>query len=143
MVFSRGDRLQMVFDMNNIVTVAETVSRRLRLHLPKKNNDILEGLKKIAKHVADIGTDVKNVMISVLEDFESAKKYIKKINNHRRELREIEYEVLEILYNTEDKIASKADFVFWEDLITNLAKVANSADNSADKIYALICKYSV
>ena len=142
MVFSREDRLSIVYQLNRIVSKAERVARRLTLHLPHQVEEILASITLIAKEISAIGTLLKELIGAILEDFQSAKKIIRKINDLRRDVRRKEYEALRILYKRGDDVPTKQDFIFWEDLITNVAQVANYGDQIADKMYALISKYT-
>lgn len=143
MVFSREDRLDIVYQLNRVVSKAERVARRLTLHLPHQIEELLQSIIVIAKEITAIGTLVKQLVDAIMDNFDEAKKIIRKINDIRRDVRRKEYEALRILYKRGDDIPTKQDFVFWEDLIINMAQVANYSDRFADSMYALISKYTL
>ena len=142
MVFSRSDRIKLVYQMNKIVSHGESVARRLLIHNVKPNTKLTKGLLKISDDLSSIATDLKGLVISVLEDFSKGRKIVDKINDVRRNFRNNEYDLLKILYESKNELHF-ADFVYLEDLLTNTAKVANEADKIADDIYSLIVKYTL
>ena len=142
MVFSRSDRLMMVRDMNRIVSYAERVARRLLLNRTNIVQDIADGLKIISNQLIEIANELKSLLINVFIDFKAAKINIKHINSIRHNIRKDEYLILDFLYSNESSF-SQINIVFLEDLITNTAKIANYADQIADRIFGLICKYSL
>ncbi|MCP4763196.1 MAG: DUF47 family protein [archaeon] len=140
MVFSRPDRLKMVNQMDDVADKAETIVRRLQMYKPNPQKELIEGINWMGKKIGIIGSKLKELIIAVFNDFNKAKPFITEINDLRREIRSKEYELLNILFKVKPDYA---DFVFFEDMITNLTKVANNAEDFSDDIYGLICKYTL
>ncbi|MHA1340530.1 MAG: DUF47 domain-containing protein [Promethearchaeota archaeon] len=143
MVFSRTDRLDLIYMMNKIVGHAETVSRRLLVYSSTPNEKLFAQFETISDQLVIIGKKTSNALSMVLEDFDKAKKIIIEINDLRRDFRELEYQTFKILYALSNSELKIKDFVFYEDLISNLARVFNQADTIADRLDVLIHKYAI
>ncbi|MHA1728951.1 MAG: DUF47 domain-containing protein [Promethearchaeota archaeon] len=140
MVFSRSDRLKIANGLDSIVDKAETIVRRLEIFTPEPQKEILDGVNWMAEQIAQIGTNVKELIIAVFKDFSKGKPLTVKITDIRREVRNKEYEMLKKLFEIKPDYA---EFLYFEDMVTNLTKVANNAEEFADDVYGLICKYTL
>lgn len=140
MVFSREDRMGLVYRMDDVADAAERVAMRLSMYKPKALSDVLEGIGLMGEMVERIGKNLAELIEAVFKDFDPAEDLIKKITDDRRDVRAKEYELLKSLYG---RGLNASDLVFYEDLVTNLAKVGNEAEEFADIIWTLISKYTL
>ncbi|MBA7522975.1 hypothetical protein ES705_15096 [subsurface metagenome] len=141
MAFSRSDRLKIIESLDKIGDKIEIVVRKL-IQFPHDVPDSLQGgIKNIVDKSRTLGTEVKELVVGVLEDFKKGKEHITKITDIRREVREIHWNLLESNYKENYK-----DFLIFDhnqNLIKDLCKAADRVEDFADQIYGLICKYAL
>ncbi|MHA1317404.1 MAG: DUF47 domain-containing protein [Candidatus Heimdallarchaeaceae archaeon] len=139
MVFSRSDRLSIVESLDRIADKIEIALKNLIIHRCDISPELKEGIIKITKLNSKIGKEVKELVIAIFEDFSKGKEHVEEITNLRREVRSIHWDLLEKNYSVKQDFK---DFNLQETLIKNLGKVADRAEEFADQIYNLLCKYS-
>ena len=139
MVFSRSDRLSIIESLDRIADKIEIALKNLIIHRCDISSELKEGIIKITKLNSKIGKEVKELVIAIFEDFSKGKEHVDEITNLRREVRTIHWALLEKNYSVNQDYK---DFNLQETLIKNLGKVADRAEEFADQIYNLLCKYS-
>ncbi|WP_457558440.1 DUF47 domain-containing protein [Candidatus Harpocratesius sp.] len=140
MVFSRMDRLKIIEQMDKIVDECEIVVRKLLQYNPSIPLNMKEKLILISNNNRSIGTELKNLIQTVFDDFSQTDAYIKKITDLRREIREIHWKLLEENYKSNNNFMI---FCYFRDLIKAIAKVADRSEEFADQLFGFICKYSL
>jgi predicted phosphate transport protein (TIGR00153 family) len=140
MVFSRPDRLKITEDADKLLDECEIVVRKMMLHDPKVPADLAKGLKEMAGKLASIGTGVKELIYAVLDDFNTAKKLVITVADDRRFIRELTWGLLAKTYELG---LDHLDFYFYQNLIKEIVRASDQAEEFADMIYGLTCKYAL
>ncbi len=140
MVFSRPDRIFIVKELDKIVDRAEFAVRKMLLFRPKPDKAINSILDEISSLIKNIGAQVEQMVIEVFNDFEAAKKTIIQIEDFRREVRRLNWNGLEKIFSSN---LDPIEFRFYETIFMQIAKVADTAEQFADSIFELICKYTL
>ena len=94
----------------------------------------------MADGLEQIGVEVDNLINAILKDFSKGKEYITKITTSRRQIREIRWNLLSQTYKIKFEYI---EFHFFQTFIKAICNAADEAEEMADEIYALICKYSL
>ena len=141
MVFSRSDRIQIIENIDKITDKIEIVVRKLLLYQHSIKNPLKEILKEMATLNSVIGDDVHNLLTNVLDDFESAKDFITKITDLRREVREKQWHLQKLNYEYQQD--DHLSFRYVESLAKYLMETADRAEIFADRIFILIHKYAI
>ena len=76
----------------------------------------------------------------VFNDFEAAKNTIIQITDSRREVRRLNWTGLEKIFSSE---LPPMEFRYFETIFMQIAKVADTAEQFADNIFELICRYTL
>ncbi|MFW9853340.1 MAG: DUF47 domain-containing protein [Candidatus Thorarchaeota archaeon] len=139
MVFSRSDRILIVENIDKITDKIEIVVRKLLLHQINIKEPLQDGIKELALLNTQIGEKVHALVLSVLDDFEEARKYITQITDLRRKVREKQWELQKMNYFFQDDFM---DFRYTETLIKYLMEAADRAEVLADRVFVLINKYA-
>ena len=140
MVFSRPDRLKITEDADKLLDECEIVVRKLLLHTPKVPAEMASGIKEMAGKLASIGTGVKDLISAVLDDFNAAKKLVITVADDRRFIREHTWSLLAKTY---DLGLDHLDFYFYQNVIKEIVRASDQAEEFADMIYGLTCKYAL
>ncbi len=141
MVFSRSDRLIIVEQCDKIVDECEIVVRKLLQYMPDVPKEMEPQMKLIADNNHIIGTELKQLLTHVFDDFSKTKDDITKITDARRTIRETHWDLLEL--NFKLKHPSFFEFSYYRDLIKAMSLVADRAEEFADQLYGFVCKYSL
>ncbi len=141
MVFSRSDRIQIIENIDKITDKIEIVVRKLLLYQHSIKNPLKEILKEMATLNSVIGDDVHNLLTNVLDDFESAKDFITKITDLRREVREKQWHLQKLNYEYQQD--DHLSFRYVESLAKYLMETADRAEIFADRVFVLIYKYTL
>jgi len=140
MVFSRSDRILIIENIDKITDKIEIVVRKLLLYQVKFKKPLRDGIKVLAELNHQIGVEVHDMLINVLDDFEKAKKNITQITNVRRTVREKQWELQKLNYDYQEDFFA---FRYTETLIKYLMEAADRAEIFADRIFILINKYAL
>ena len=140
MVFSRADRIQVIENIDKITDKIEIVVRKLLLFQVEINENLREGIKEIAELNHQIGVEVHDMVLNVLEDFQKAKNNITEITNLRRTVREKQWELQKLNYVHQEDFLT---FRYTETLIKYLMEAADRAEIFADRVFILINKYAL
>ena len=140
MVFSRTDRLMLVEEMDSIVDDTEIVVRKLMQHSTTILPEFVDELKEMSVGIGKIGTEVKNLIHTILVDFSKGDEFIEKITDLRREVREKHWDLLNLNFKLKPDYL---DFIYYQNLIECLYKVADESEEFADEIHGLLCKYAL
>jgi len=140
MVFSRSDRILIIENIDKITDKIEIVVRKLTLDQQKIESKLGEGIKEIASLNSQIGIEVHEMVMSVLDDFKKAEKHITHITDLRRTIREKKWELQKLNYDVQKDFLA---FRYVESLIKDLVEAANRAEIFADRIFILIHKYTI
>ncbi|MHA1520059.1 MAG: DUF47 domain-containing protein [Promethearchaeota archaeon] len=141
MVFSRSDRLIIIEQCDKIVDECEIVVRKLLQFMPDVPKEMEPGMKIIGDNNHKIGTELKQLLGHIFDDFSKTKDDITKINDYRREIRETHWKLLELNFKLNHP--SFLEFSYYRDLIKAMARVADLAEEFADQLYGFVCKYSL
>ncbi|TFG20006.1 MAG: DUF47 family protein [Promethearchaeota archaeon] len=140
MVFSRPDRIFIVKELDKVVDRAEFAVRKMLLFHPKPNDEINLILDEMSLLVKDIGASVEQMIKQVFNDFGTAKNTIVQITDLRREVRRLNWTGLEKIFSSE---LPSMEFRYYETIFMQILKVADTAEQFADSIFELICKYTL
>lgn len=140
MVFSRSDRILIIENIDKITDKIEMVVRKLMLFQVEIKDPLKEGIKKIAELNNQIGHEVHDMVINILDDFKKTKSNITNITNLRREVREKRWELQKLNYDNPEDFQS---FRYIETLIKYLMESADRAEIFADRVFILINKYTL
>ncbi|MHA1854862.1 MAG: DUF47 domain-containing protein [Promethearchaeota archaeon] len=140
MVFTRQDRLKIIEKMDSIVDETEIVVRKLMQYDPKIPPELIDGLKKMGDDAGKIGIELKKLIKAILIDFSEGPQFIKNITDFRRDAREIHWELLAKIYRLDLK---PLEFIYFQNLIKAISKVADKAEEFADEINGMLCKYAL
>jgi len=140
MVFSRSDRLSIIESLDKIVDKVEIFVQELICFKSSISEQLKADLMVIVDKSVEIGSEIKELVVSVLEDFSKGEEHITRITDLRREVRDLHWELLRKNYELKPDYL---DFTYNENLIKNLCKVADRAEEFADQIYGFICKYAL
>jgi len=138
LVFSRPDRLYLSNQIDKVIDKAELVVRRIGSYTPSHIPELAELLREAANISKQIGTLLKEAIIKVFTDFDAAEKLVNKIEDIRREIRKIEWVFLKKLYEIKPDFR---DLLFYDNLIQIIVITIDKAEEFADGINGLICKY--
>lgn len=139
MVFSRSDRISIIEDIDSITDKIELVARKLGLYRVKINENLRDGIKEIAELNNEIGNQVYELTLNIVEDFNLASENISKIILLRREVREKHWILQKLNYEHQGDFQT---FRYTETLIKYLMEAANRAEIYADRMFVLINKYT-
>ncbi len=140
MVFTRSDRLKIIERMDKIVDETEIVVRKLLQFNPTPPTELIEGLQKMVDNVGKIGIDLKELIIVIMVDFSKGPQHIKNISDFRREVREVHWNLLTKIY---DLKLEPLEFIYFQNLIKAISKVSDKAEEFADEINGMLCKYAL
>jgi uncharacterized protein Yka (UPF0111/DUF47 family) len=140
MVFSRPDRIFIVKELDKVVDRAEFAVRKMLLYHPNPNKDINLILDEMSFLINNIGALVEQMIKEVFTDFDTAKNTIIQITDLRREVRRLNWTGLERIFSSE---LPPMEFRYYETIFMQIAKVADKAEEFADDIFELICKYTL
>jgi len=140
MVFSRSDRLTIVYALDRIVDKAESIVRKLMMHEPKPHKELQSGIKWMGERTAQIGSLLRDLIVNIFTDFEKSKPLLKQISDIRREMRTKEYNLLNLLFKSG---IVYTDFYYFHDIINSLTSTVNISEEFSDDIFGLICKYTL
>lgn len=140
MVFSRPDRLNIIEETDKIVDQTEIVVRKLQQYSPAVPPEMVEGLKSMAQDLGEIGTNINQLIQSILQDFSAGYQYIERITDLRRNIREVHGDLLKTNYSLD---LSYKEFYYYTTLVKALTKVADESEEFADEIQGLLCKYAM
>ena len=138
LVFSRSDRLYLSNQIDKVIDKAELVVRRIRSYTPSHIPKLAELLREAANISKQVGTLLKEAIIKVFTDFDAAEKLANKIEDIRRDIRKIEWVFLKKLYEIKPDFR---DLLFYDNLIQIIVITIDKAEEFADGINGLICKY--
>ena len=139
MVFSRTDRILIIENIDKITDKIEIVVRKLLLYQINIKDPLKEGIKELADLNMQIGIEVHEMVIAVLDDFEKARSHITEITNLRRNVREKQWALQKMNYDYQEDFLA---FRYTETLIKYLMETADRAEIFADRIFILINKYA-
>jgi len=140
MVFTRTDRLKIIERMDKIVDETEIVVRKLLQFNPTPPTGLIEGLQKMVDNVGKIGINLEKLIKVILVDFSEGPQYIKKISDFRREIREVHWNLLTKIYELK---LEPLVFIYFQNLIKSISKVSDKAEEFADEINGMLCKYAL
>ena len=140
MVFTRSDRLKIIENMDKIVDETEIVVRKLLQFNPTPPTELIEGMQKMVDNIGKIGIDLKKLIKVILVDFSEGPQYIKNISDFRREVREVHWNLLTKIY---DLKLEPLEFIYFQNLIKAISKVSDKAEEFADEINGMLCKYAL
>lgn len=140
MVFTRTDRLKIIERMDKIVDETEIVVRKLLQFNPTPPTELIEGLQKMVDNVGKIGINLEKLIKVILVDFSEGPQYIKKISDFRREVREVHWNLLTKVYELK---LEPLVFIYFQNLIKSISKVSDKAEEFADEINGMLCKYAL
>jgi uncharacterized protein Yka (UPF0111/DUF47 family) len=110
------------------------------LYNPKPYSEINLILDEMSTLIKNIGSFVEQLVIEVFEDFDKAKITITNITDQRREVRRLNWNALEKIFSSD---MNAREFRYWETLFMQILRVADTAEEFADNIFGLICKYTL
>ncbi len=139
MVFSREDRLNLVDELDDIVDKAEIVVRKLSAFEVSLPDELGEKVRQIALNLRTLGDEMNALIHAVLENFEDGKPHIITIQDVRRIIRELHWELMQDIYSLNSDFKT---FYYLETLVKAMCNVADETEELSDKIYGLICKYT-
>ncbi|MHA1346671.1 MAG: DUF47 family protein [Candidatus Heimdallarchaeaceae archaeon] len=139
MVFSRTDRILIIENIDKITDKIEIVVRKLLLYQVNIKDPLKAGIKELAELNMQIGKEVHDMVIAVLDDFEKTRVHITNITNLRRNVREKQWELQKGNYDHQEDFLA---FRYTETLIKYLMETADRAEIFADRIFILINKYA-
>ncbi len=142
MVFSRADRIQIIENIDKITDKIEIVVRKLLLYQVDIKAPLKEEIKELAELNNQIGKEVHEMVIAVLDDFEKARVHITEITNLRRNVREKQWKLQKMNYDYHDIQEDFLAFRYTETLIKYLMETADRAEIFADRVFILINKYA-
>ena len=140
MVFTRPDRLKIIERMDKIVDETEIVVRKLLQFNPTPPAELIDGLGKMVENIGKIGIDLKNLIKVIFVDFSEGPQFIKNISDFRREIREIHWDLLTKIYELK---LEPLVFIYFQNLIKSISKVSDKAEEFADEINGMLCKYAL
>ena len=140
MVFSRPDRLFIVKELDKIVDHAEFAVRKMLLYHPNPDKELNLILDEMSSLIKNIGALVEQMIKEVFDDFETAKTTIIQITDLRREVRRLSWNGLEKIFSLE---LPYLEFRYYETILKQILRVADKAEEFADNIFELICKYTL
>lgn len=138
LVFSRPDRLYLSNQIEKVIDKAELVVRRIGSYTPSHIPELADLLIETTNISKQIGTLLKETVIKVFTDFDAADNLANKIEDIRRDIRKIEWDFLKKLYKIKPDFP---DLLFYDNLIQIIAITIDKAEEFADGINGLICKY--
>jgi len=139
MVFSRTDRILIIENIDKITDKIEIVVRKLLLYQVNIKDPLKEGIKELAELNMQIGNEVHEMVIAVLDNFEKTKVHITEITNLRRNVREKQWELQKMNYDYQEDFLA---FRYTETLIKYMMETADRAEIFADRVFILINKYA-
>ena len=139
MVFSRTDRILIIENIDKITDKIEIVVKKLLLYQINIKDPLKEGIKELADLNMQIGIEVHEMVIAVLDDFEKARSHITEVTNLRRNVREKQWALQKMNYDYQKDFLA---FRYTETLIKYLMETADRAEIFADRIFILINKYA-
>jgi len=142
MVFSRADRILIIENIDKITDKIEIVVRKLLLYQVDIKDSLKEEIKELAELNNQIGKEVHEMVIAVLDDFEKARVHITEITNLRRNVREKQWKLQKMNYDYHDIQEDFLAFRYTETLIKYLMETADRAEIFADRVFILINKYA-
>lgn len=140
MVFTRSDRLKIIERMDKIVDETEIVVRKLLQFNPSPPAELIDGIGKMVENIGKIGTDLKKLIKVIMVDFSEGPQFIKNISDFRREVREIHWDLLTKIYELK---LEPLVFIYFQNLIKSISKVSDKAEEFADEINGMLCKYAL
>jgi len=138
LVFSRPDRLYLSNQIDKVIDKAELVVRRIGIYTPSHIPELADLLRETANISKQVGTLLKESVIKVFTDFDAAEKLANIIEDIRRDIRKIEWDFLKKLYEIRPDFP---DLLFYDNLIQIIVITIDKAEEFADGINGLICKY--
>ena len=139
MVFSRTDRIMIIENIDKITDKIEIVVRKLLLYQVEIKTPLIDGIKEMAEINNQIGGEVYDMVVAVLDDFKIAKTHLTNITNLRREVREKRWVLQKLNYDNQDNFLA---FRYTETLIKYLMEAADRAEIFSDRVFILINKYT-
>jgi uncharacterized protein len=140
MVFSRADRLLLIESVDAIIDEVEIVVRKMMQYNPKLPDQFDKPLKIMAENAAKIGENMNQLIRAILVDFSKGKQYVDKVNSLRREIRNEQWQILKLNY---DLKPDYLEFNYFQNLFKAITRAADIAEEVADKIEGLLCKYAL
>ncbi len=140
MVFTRTDRLKIIEKMDKIVDETEIVVRKLLQFNTTPPKELIDGFGKMVENIGKIGIDLKKLIEVILVDFSEGPQYIKNINDLRREVRDIHWDLLTKIFKLK---LEPLEFNYFQNLIKAISKVSDKSEEFADEINGMLCKYAL
>jgi len=128
MVFSRSDRLHIIYSLDHIVDKAESIVRKLTMHTPKTNEEIQNGIIWLGEQTAHVGSLLRELIISIFSDFSKGAPLMKKISDIRREARTKEYELLTFLFKSDLPTGDSSEILFFSGSDSIVETILNLLD---------------
>ena len=138
--FSKADKLDLSDRIDKILDVEELVARHLivkpKALLVEKN--CASDIKSMSETLVKCIMTLKDCVILMNKDLDEAKKSSRKVEDLRREVRDLEWKILEELLNSKQL---DAHMLLTKDVIILYGMVADKAEALADYIDTLAVKY--
>lgn len=137
--FSKGDRFEVIDNVDKITDQAEIVARQLVfMEIPIPKGIQAEYAKMLAKTTATAHA-IREAIVTLDSDLMEAKNKCKNVEDERREVRDLQWTLLPRLLQVED--LSHFQVLNLKDIIEGIGKLADIAEDFSDFIVALAVKY--
>ncbi|HIK01966.1 TPA: DUF47 family protein [archaeon] len=137
--FGREDKYNLLEALDDVADRAEIVVRIARIERPKVPDTIKDGLKDMASLVVKTSKNLKKSVLSLDKNLDKSIQEATSVELDRERVRNEEFKLLEALFS--DKKNTKLQLMLIKELISLLGRVADRAEEAADRVTTLAVKY--
>ncbi|NHI94216.1 MAG: DUF47 family protein [Candidatus Lokiarchaeota archaeon] len=139
--FSKTDKLTLSAKIDKILNMEELVARYLMAQ-PKSiliEKTVSEDIKKLSNSIVKTIETLRECVLLINKDFDEAKRYSRKVEDERREARNLEWKILNDLLNLKEL---NVHTLLIKQIVELYVMVADKAESLADFIDTIVIKYS-
>jgi len=143
LMFSKADRLKLFNKINDIKNIGEYFAHKMLLYkvvFPDKEFklQIINILKSLRTISNDLAVAIKNIG----SDLSKAHDICENVKDERRKMREVEWQMLNRLYNYDMDYLSRT-FLYLKELVENIMMLADHIKSFSEYIQFLATKYLI
>lgn len=137
--FGREDKYELIESIDDVADKAEIIVRLATLRRPEIPKKIKEDLKDLAYLVESSVLQLKTAVSFLNSDLNKAIEEASKVELQREKVRDLEFKILGSLINQRKEIPIK--ILLLRELVSLTGRVADDAEEAADRVIALAVKY--
>lgn len=135
--YSQSDKLTLVEGLDDVADRAEAAARVLSITKPKVPKKLGPDIKSLMDIAYETVEHLAEAVMDLYEDFEEANKKARETEALRRQVRAKEFSLLEKIFSEKPNTNS----ILLKELVTQVGKIADDAEEVADLVAMMSVKY--